>query len=224
MGDTGAATGPRRGRPVRRIDISMPLRAGMAAFPGDPEFHAVPHRSIARGDAYNVSALAFGSHAGTHLDPPRHFVPNGLPTDRLDLDDFNGPCVVAAVDPTRREVGPEEVDRLPPGTRRVLFRTSNSQCWKTSGAFFPDYVAVTPAAAEALVARKMRLVGIDSLSVETDPTGTFPVHHRLLGAGVLILEGIELADVPAGPYELVCLPLRIQDGDGGPARAVLVTP
>jgi arylformamidase len=209
---------------VRRIDISMHLRAGMAAFPGDPEFRSTPHRSLAHGDPYNISALAFGSHAGTHLDPPRHFIPDGTPTDRLDLEDFNGPCVVHSVDPTRTSVGPEEVARIPAGTLRVLFRTANSDRWRRSGEFFPDYVGLTPEAAEALVARRVRLVGIDSLSIESDTTGAFPVHHRLLGSGVLILEGLELADAPPGPYELVCLPLRLLNGDGGPARAVLLQP
>jgi arylformamidase len=209
---------------MRRIDISMPLRPGMAAFPGDPEFRSVPHRSLARGDAYNVSALSFGSHAGTHLDPPRHFIADGLPTDRLDPEDFNGPCVVVGVDAGRTEVGPREVAQVPAGAQRILFRTSNSERWRASGNFFPDYVALTAGAADALVARHVRLVGIDSLSVEVDTTGAFPVHHRLLGNGCLILEGIELADAPPGPYELVCLPLRLQNGDGGPARVMLLAP
>ncbi len=209
---------------MRRIDISMHLRAGMAAFPGDPEFRSVPHRSLDRGDPYNVSALAFGSHAGTHLDPPRHFFAEGTPTDRLDLEAFNGPCVVVGVDAGQKEVGPADVARVPPDARRVLFRTANSERWRSSGEFFSDYVALTPGAADALVERHVRLVGIDSLSVEADATGKFPVHHRLLGAGVLILEGLELADAPPGPYELVCLPLRLHNGDGGPARAVLLPP
>lgn len=209
---------------MRRIDISMHLRPGMAAFPGDPPFRSVPHRSLARGDAYNVSELSLGSHAGTHLDPPRHFFADGLTTDRLDLEAFNGPCVVSTVEPGQKEVGPREVARLPPGTRRVLFRTANSDRWRRSGEFFPDYVALNTAAADALIASQVRLVGIDSLSVESDTTGEFPVHHTLLGHGVLILEGIELADAPPGTYELVCLPLRLQDGDGGPARAVLLAP
>ncbi len=209
---------------MRRIDISMPLRSGMASFPGDPEFRATPQHSIARGDAYNVSTLEFGSHAGTHLDPPRHFLPDGAPTDALDPEAFNGPCEVVEVDPAQREVGPVDIARAAPGAERVLFRTSNSTRWARSGAFFGEYVALTPAAADAAVARRLRLVGIDALSVERDTTGTFPVHHRLLGRGVLILEGLELSEAPAGRYELVCLPLRIEGGDGGPARAFLLAP
>ena len=207
---------------VRRIDISMPLRVGMAGFPGDPPFGSAPTHSLEAGDPYNLSALAFGSHAGTHVDPPRHFFAHGLTTDQLDLGILNGPCVVVEVDPRHAVVGPEEVAAMPEGAQRVLFRTANSLRWRARGDFFPDYVALTPAAAEALLARGVRLVGIDSLSIESDPTGRYPVHHALLGHGTLILEGLELADAPAGAYQLECLPLRLADGDGGPARAVLV--
>jgi arylformamidase len=208
----------------RMIDISMPLAAGMAAFPGDPEFRSVPQHSLARGDAYSVSSLAFGSHAGTHLDPPCHFLLGGATIDQIDLAVVNGPCVVVQVASDRREVGPSDVAEVPAGARRVLFRTSNSERWARSGAFFSDYVALTPEAAGALLNRGVRLVGIDSLSVESDPTGKFPVHHRLLGGGALILEGLELANAPPGPYELLCLPLRLRGGDGGPARALLLAP
>lgn len=207
---------------MRRIDISMALRDGMAAFPGDPKFGSFRTHSLGAGDAYNASALSLGSHAGTHIDPPRHFFADGTPNDRLDLGVLNGPCVVLGVDPNRKEIGPAEIDRLPPGTERVLFRTSNSERWRSDPAFFPDYVALIPAGAEALLARGVRLVGIDALSIESDAMGRFPVHHTLLRHGALILEGLLLSGAPPGSYELECLPLRIEGGDGGPARAVLL--
>ncbi len=210
------------GTDVRRIDISMPLQAGMAAFPGDPDFSARRTRSVDQGDPYNLSTLEFGSHAGTHLDPPRHFLPAGLATDQLDLAVLNGPCVVLGVDPHRESIGPEDLVRLPVGTQRVLFRTRNSDRWHASPRFFPDYVALSLAAADSLLARGVRLVGIDSLSVESDPSGEFPVHHLLLGHGVPILEGLQLYEAPPGSYELACLPLRLTGGDGGPARAILL--
>jgi arylformamidase len=214
--------GPEGQESVRRIDISMPLRVGMAAFPGDPAFGSTPTHSLVAGDAYNVSALAFGSHAGTHVDPPRHFFPNGATVDQLDLGILNGPCVVVEVDPTRTEVGAREVGAVPVGSERVLFRTSNSERWRRRPEFFGDYVALTPPAADTLLGRGVRLVGIDALSVESDPTGQFPVHHALLGEGTLILEGLLLSEAPPGPYELECLPLRLENGDGGPARALLL--
>jgi len=209
---------------MRRIDISMPLYAGMPSFPGDPIFASHPVRSMDRGDPYNLSELVLGSHAGTHVDPPVHFIPGEKTVDQVDLDALNGPCRVVDVDPRLGSVGADVVSRLPAGTTRVLFRTANSARWERSLTFFPDYVALRPEAAHALVERKVRLVGIDALSVENDPSGSFPVHRALLGHGALILEGILLAAAEAGEYTLTCLPLRLRSGDGGPARATLTAP
>jgi arylformamidase len=209
---------------MRRIDISMPLFPGMPSFPGDPAFVSTRVRSLEAGDPYNLSLLSFGSHSGTHLDPPVHFVEGGATTDELDLEVLNGPCRVVDIGLRATSVGADAVERIPAGTARVLFRTANSPRWATSLTFFPDYVGLTSAAADALVERRIRLVGVDALSVENDPTGTYPVHHSLLGNGALILEGLLLATVPAGEYLLECLPLRLRGGDGGPARAALLAP
>ncbi len=199
----------------------MPLFAGMPGFPGDPPFSTAPEHSLARGDAYNVSRVEMGSHAGTHVDPPLHFLPQGAGADRLDLDVLNGPCVVVAVDPARRSIGAADVADVPKLATRVLFRTANSARWSKQLAFFSDYVALAPDGARSLLERGVRLVGIDSLSIESDPSGTYPVHHLLLGAGVLIVEGLLLDGIAPGPYELECGPLKIRDGDGAPARVVL---
>ena len=207
---------------MRRHDVSMPLFEGMPAFPGDADFSARALRSVARGDPYSISALSLGSHCGTHVDPPSHFIAGGQPVDRLDLGQLNGPCRVVEVPGTSTAIGPAEASLVPPGTLRVLFRTSNSARWREKLEFFPDYVALTEPGARALLERGVRLVGIDSLSIESDPTEQYPVHHRLLGHGALIIEGLLLADVVAGEYQLECLPLRIQGGDGGPARVALL--
>ena len=207
---------------MRMIDISAPVYEGMAGFPGDPPVEVRPVSSIARGDAYNLSSLAFGSHTGTHIDPPAHFIPGGLTVDRVDLADLNGPCHVLQVPAGRTVIGAAELADLPPGIERLLLRTSNSPRWERDSEFFPDFVALDVSAAEVLASRRLHLVGIDAQSIESDPSGSYPVHHRLLKAGVLILEGLRLASVAPGRYELRCLPLRIRDGDGGPARAVLL--
>lgn len=209
---------------MRRFDVSMPLFEGMPAFPGDPPFESRSHRSIQSGDAYNVSRLGLGSHTGTHVDPPRHFIAGAPGADRLDLEALNGPCYVVPVDPSRSIVGPADLTGIPPDATRVLLRTANSARWARGLTFFSDYVALRLEAAQLLLDRGVRLVGIDALSIESDPTGTFPVHHRVLGSGALILEGLLLANVPPGAYELTCLPLKIRDGDGAPARAVLRAP
>jgi arylformamidase len=202
----------------------MPLYTGMPAFPGDPPFSSRPVRSVAQGDPYNLSALSLGSHVGTHVDPPCHFVQGGATVDQLDLATLNGPCRVVDVPSGRTSIGAREAATVPAGTPRVLFRTSNSSRWREKLEFFSDYVALDEAGARTLLDRGARLVGIDSLSVESDPSGRFPVHHLLLRGGALILEGLLLADAPAGGYDLECLPLRVRGGDGGPARAVLRSP
>ncbi|MEM0129327.1 MAG: cyclase family protein [Thermoplasmata archaeon] len=209
---------------ARPIDISMPLAVGMAAFPGDPLFAGEPVRSLARGDGYNVSRISLGTHAGTHVDPPVHFLEGGDPIDRVDLRRLNGPCRVLRIPDGVERIGPAHLASVPRGTRRLLLRTRNSRRWEESPSFFPDYTALSPEGAQALLARGVDLIGIDSLSIERDPSGTFPVHHAVLGGGALILEGLRLAAAPPGRYELRCLPLRIADGDGGPARAVLLRP
>lgn len=208
-------------RPGRRFDISMPLYEGMPVFPGDRPFATRPISAVDRGDPYSLSELTFGSHAGTHVDPPAHFVPGGATVDELDLSLLNGPCRVVGVPDDAPAIGPNDVARVPAGTVRVLFRTRNSARWARALSFFPDYVALSEAGARSLFAAGVRLVGVDSLSVESDPGQQYPVHHFWLGAGALIVEGLLLDDVPPGEYELECLPLKIRGGDGGPARATL---
>lgn len=208
---------------MQRIDISMPLYEGMPSFPGDPAFRSTRVRSTDRGDPYNLSELHLGSHTGTHVDPPVHFVRGGTTVDELDLGVLNGPARVVDVDPRSSFVGAVDAEKVPPGASRVLFRTANSARWAKSLAFFSDYVALRSDAASVLVQRGVRFVGIDALSIENDPSGQFPVHHLLLGHGTLILEGLLLEDAPAGEYSLECLPLRVRGGDGGPARAALLS-
>jgi arylformamidase len=204
-------------------DISAEIHPGMPSFPGDPPITIHPTHELSKGAAYNLSELSLGSHAGTHIDPPRHFLPGGLPVDRIDLEALNGPCRVVQVPDPHREVSTGDLKGLLHGVTRVLFRTRNSERWARGEPFFPDYVALAPETAEYLAASKFRLVGIDSQSIEKDSTNQYPVHHTLLESGCMILEGLRLAEVPAGEYELRCLPLKLRDGDGAPCRAVLIS-
>ncbi|MCI4336544.1 MAG: cyclase family protein [Thermoplasmata archaeon] len=201
-------------------DISIPIRRDMATFPGDPPVRIEPLRDLARGDPYRLCALAMGTHSGTHVDAPRHFLESAPGVDVLDPEALLGPCSVVEVPPSQRLIGESDlpVDR---GARRLLFRTSNSRRWAEGAPYFPDYVALSAAAARELVRRGVQLVGIDSLSIENDQTGQYPVHRTLLQAGAVVLEGLRLAGISPGEYELVCLPLRIESGDGAPARALL---
>jgi arylformamidase len=203
------------------LDISMPLAPGMPVFPGDPAFAVEPVRRIGRGDPYDLSRIALGTHGGTHVDPPSHFVAGGATIDQVDLGALNGPCTVVEIPPHVKRIDAASLPSLPTGVERVLFRTSNSARWATSLRFFPDYAALEADAAALLRKRGVRLVGVDALSVENDPTLRFPVHHELLSHGVLVLEGLLLGPAKAGPAVLHCLPLKVAAGDGGPARAAL---
>ena len=200
----------------------MPLFEGTPALPGDPPFASAPVRRLSAGEPYNLSRLAVGSHAGTHLDPPSHFLPDGTTVDALDLATLNGPCWVLDAGPSPDDVGPDRLAGVPSGAERVLLRTRNSARWARTLEFFDDFVGLSVEGAAWLLGRGVRLVGIDALSIERDPSDRFPVHRALLERGVVILEGLLLDGVRPGRYTLECLPLRVRDGDGAPARAVLV--
>jgi arylformamidase len=208
---------------TRLIDVSLPIGPDLLTWPGDPGVRIDPSARLDRGDPANVSELHLGSHTGTHVDAPVHFLEGDVGVDALALDLFFGPAVVAdltAVD----VIGPAELEHLqiPDDTDRLLCRTSNSELWSRRPVEFPDdYVAVTPDGAAWLVDRGIGLVGVDFLSVEKDGPPAFPVHRALLGGGVVIVEGLDLSGVEPGPYTFVCFPLRIVGGDGSPARAVV---
>jgi arylformamidase len=194
------------------IDVSLPIREGMVIYPGDPDVRLERVESIADGDAANVSKLGCGVHTGTHVDAPLHFIEGAVGADELPLDVLNGPCEVVEVE----RLDETAVAAVPHGSERVLFKTPNSELW-AQDSFVERFERLNGAAAQALVERGVRLVGVDYLSV-----GDHEAHHALLGAGIVPLEGLDLRGVEPGPYELHCLPLRLAGSDGAPARAILV--
>ncbi len=211
--------------PSKVIDISVPLAPDVPVWPGDPEVRVEPMMRIAAGDVANVSALALSSHTGTHVDAPWHFIENGATLDEIPPERWIGPCVVIDIPLHAHRVEPEHLDaaNLPSGTERLLLRTANSTLWGTQGREFrEDYVALSPAAARWVVDHGIQLIGIDYLSIEAFDDQEHATHLTLLGADVLIIEGLNLTDVTPGPYTLLCLPLRLAGGDGAPARVLLV--
>lgn len=211
---------------MRIYDISVPISPTMPTYPGDPPVSITPKLQIARGDAANVSLLSMGDHTGTHMDPPVHFIPGGKTIDQLDLTVFYGPARVLDLTQVVREIEAQHLEdaRIPPGTVRVLFKTRNSRLWRERRDFDKEYVGVGWDAARWLVEHGILLVGIDYLSVESYEAAEPNTHRTLLGAGVVALEGLDLSAVTAGDYTLACFPLKIQNGDGGPVRAVLIEP
>ena len=205
-------------------DISVPIRSGMPIYEGDPPVNIEPASSLAKGDSANVSFLHFGAHTGTHVDAPAHFIAGGRRIDSVSLDTLIGPARVVRVPDEVTEIDSDflaqcDLDQV----ERVLFRTRNSSFWDQR--FRKDFTHLLPEAAEALVARGMRLVGTDYLSIEKFHSGHHQTHLTLLSNNVVIVEGLNLSEIPAGDYELICLPLRIAEGagDGSPARVVLRT-
>jgi arylformamidase len=206
---------------MRFYDISVPIREKMPTWPGDPGVRVTLAQAMERGDPCNVTSLAMGAHTGTHFDAPFHFSPSGKTVDQLDPEVCLGACRVFEID-ADDAIDVMHLRGLPiKGVARALFKTSNSRFWATRDEFFEDFVHLTPMAAKFLVQMGVRLVGVDYLSVEGYHAQGAPAHLALLGAGVVILEGLNLADVPPGDYELIALPLKIAGADGAPARAFL---
>ena len=197
------------------FDITRPIGPDTPVWPGDPPVVIEPVARVEDGDVATVSRLGLGTHTGTHVDPPAHFLPGGATVDVLPLDVLMGPAVVADF----TAPGPIDGDRLaaaalPAGTVRLLLKTGAAEG------------SVTDGGARWLVEHGVRLVGTDTLSIEGSAPGgdgrPYPVHRTLLAAGVVIVEGLDLGAIGAGQYDLACLPLRITGGDGAPARVVLI--
>jgi arylformamidase len=202
-------------------DVTMTLTGDLPTFPGEPGVTLEPVHRIANGDPANVSKLSMGTHTGTHLDAPLHFF-DGAPTVAdLPLDALIGPALVVDIQlaDTIRAHDLERID-LPSGIQRVLFKTRNSALLRQS-QFSRDFVSIDPSAAHWLVERGVRLVGVDYLSAEQFGRTPAETHLTLLGAGVVIVEGLDLLDVPVGQYDLICLPLKLP-ADGCPVRALLI--
>jgi arylformamidase len=202
-------------------DITVALSPGLPVYPGDPAVQIEKLSCLEHGDVCAVSRVSFGTHTGTHLDPPSHFVKGGLALDELPLDVLIGRARVVDVGHARAIDGGvlERCDLS--GVERVLFKTHNSRLWQDAREFARDFVYIEADAAERLVGMGVRLVGIDYLSVEKFDFDVPRTHYALLRNNVVVVEGLDLSGVEAGDYELICLPLKIKDGDGAPARVVL---
>jgi arylformamidase len=212
--------------PAARIhDLTLPLSAETVTWPGDPRVRVEARLRIADGHPVNVSELVLGSHTGTHVDPPFHFDDKGSRADELPLSLLMGPAWVCAVESEAQISVPDLEGRVPDDCNRLLLKTRNSDLWQRGKVeFTPDFVAPSGEAAHWMVEKGVRLLGLDYLSADRPDAEGFPAHRALLGAGVIIVEGLDLSSLTAGWYNLYCLPLKVAGGDGAPARAVAVGP
>ncbi|NDY58441.1 cyclase family protein [Desulfovibrio sulfodismutans] len=206
--------------PAPWIDISRPVHPGMAVWPGDPATQFDLVQDLAKGDACTVTRLSMCVHAGTHLDAPSHYLPGGPDMTAMPIETGIGearvigiedPVAVTAAELTRHDIRRGE---------RLLFQTANSARLAGPGPFAEDFTYVAADAARYLAEKKVRLVGVDYLSVGGFHDDGAATHRILLEAGIWLLEGLDLSGLSPGLVELVCLPLKLVGTEGAPARAV----
>lgn len=200
------------------IDISLPIHNKTVTWPGEGIRITTPPPGK---DGVTVSRLELGSHTGTHVDAPRHFLPEGKTLDKIPLERFIGSCQVITVKSAAPEITLNDFKQseIHPGSR-ILFKTRNSKLLE-SGKFANNYTALSLEAAQFLADRQVWLVGVDYLSVERRGSPGHPVHKLLLSKGIVVVEGLYLEHVTKGKYELICLPMSLYGLDGAPCRAVL---
>ncbi|MDB4899152.1 MAG: cyclase [Gemmatimonadetes bacterium] len=176
-----------------------------------------------KGDPLSLSNYSMGAHSGTHVDAPMHFIAGGASVDQIPLDRLVGPARVIDVDDAVQAIDAAELDRHAwRGAERILFRTRSSlRGWMTSPTFHRDFAYVAPDAAQRMADAGVRLVGIDYLSAEQFGAPAPATHRILLGKGIPIVEGLALAAIPAGDYDLVVLPIKVAGHEGAPARAIM---
>lgn len=201
----------------RLIDISRTISTGALVYPGDPPLEMRRRFRIGPESPFNLTELVWTSHFLTHIDAPRHFFEDGAALDEIAPERFGGEALVVQADGPA--VGPEHVPENVQGLN-LLFKTSNSARWDPH-QYLRDHAYISGEAAQRMAAGGANLAGIDYLSVDRYGDESYPAHRRLLGRGVLILEGIDLAGVAPGRYRLFAFPLKIADGDGSPVRALL---
>ncbi len=209
---------------MRTYDITLTITPQMTVWPGDTSVNIQRVSSIASGDNSNVSQITMSCHTGTHVDAPDHFLDNGKTVEGLSLDLLVGRAYVLHL-PNVDMITASVLMKadIPPRTRRLLFKTRNSEYWSKGNnhEFHTDFVGLSVDAAELLVDRNVKVVGIDYLSIAPYKMAA-PVHTILLGAGVVVIEGLDLSQVSQGRYTLHCLPLKLGGADGAPTRCILV--
>ena len=205
-------------------DISIPIKQGMNYLPIDPVAPKIYRfADVQLGSKVTMSMLEIISHTGTHIDSPLHFIPGGSTISDMPLEATIGPARVIEIEDSEKvKVAELEKYDIKKGDR-ILCKTRNSPEAYEAPQFVEDYVYLDADAAEYLAAKEIFLFGLDCVTIGDikNEESVMKTHQSLLSAGVYILEGCALGHVPAGEYELLCLPLLMYNGDAGPSRAVL---
>lgn len=208
---------------MKIYDITFPITEQTPIFEGDPRVEIKTEFSLNAGDSANVSQICMSLHTSTHVDAPSHFINGGKKVADLPLDILIGKCCVVEFDESILAIAPEHVENLE-NVERILFKTRNSLFWNDiAKGFRKDFTYIEPETAKILIEKDVKLVGIDYLSIDKFDATNAEAHITFLEKEVIILEGLDFRQVPAGEYELICLPLKIEGGagDGAPARTIL---
>ncbi len=208
---------------MRIYDCTLTLKQGVVVYPGDPPFTSELVTEDGVGGECRIRRLSMGSHTGTHIDAPAHLLPGGRTLEQFPLQLWLGPVRVVAV-ASEREVKAEDLGRADPrGCTRLFIKTQNSTLWNDCPHLFvKDHVYLSAEAARYLAGLQLLLVGFDYLSVDRYGDHTLPAHHILLEQGIPIVEGLNLASVRPGDYQLVCAPLCLAHAEAAPARVFLL--
>ncbi|MCI0482128.1 MAG: cyclase family protein [Candidatus Dadabacteria bacterium] len=203
------------------IDITVPLSDGMVHWPGDPPVKVFRLRDMGKGDDFNMTALSMSVHTATHLDAPSHFTKLKTGIDKMPLSAVVGNARVIEIE-DKELIKEEELraHRIRKG-ERILFKTRNSKRKWGKKPFDENFVHLSTDAAKYLVERQVQTIGVDYLSIGGYEGNVVEVHHIIRNASIWVIEGLDLSQVEPGDYELICLPIKIENCEGAPARALL---
>ncbi|MBI2465407.1 cyclase family protein [Candidatus Shapirobacteria bacterium] len=207
---------------MKIYDVTLPIHKDMLVWEGDESVSIEQTATLAK-DEVALTRFSFGSHTGTHIDAPSHFLQNGKTLDKIPLNKLIGKCRVLDLTGIKhQEIQVSDLsERNITKGDRILLKTGNFRLLRK--ATFPKkYISLSLEAAEFLVKKEVVLVGTDFLSIEKKANPNHPVHKALLSKGIVNVEGLNLENVPAGKYEMICLPLHVVGVDGAPARVILV--
>lgn len=209
---------------MKIYDLTVPIHTTMAVWPGDPKVSNGLESSIKAGNDANITKIQMSAHTGTHIDAPFHFVDEGISIDLLDLNSLIGEAEVIEIDHDVKMITASILAELGKvkWPMRILFKTNNSQKKLIENPeFSKDFVSLSVDASEFLIAKGVKLIGIDYLSIAPFENGD-QTHVVLLENEIIVIEGLNLKEVNPGVYQLIALPIKLQGADGAPARVVLL--
>lgn len=202
-------------------DISVPLCDSMVQWPGDPVCRIERVRKMEQGDMCNLTHLSMSVHTGTHMDAPRHFLPDGITMEKMPMEPVIGRCRVIEFE-VEDQITADDLKKLRLlSGQRLLFKTRNSARSWTMKEFDKDFISIRSDAAQVLADLKIMTVGVDYMSIGGYGKDVVETHQIMLGAGIWVIEGLNLSEIKPGYYDLICLPVKIEGADGAPCRAVL---